>query len=75
MKRNTFKTVESHDGKRRVVFFRREDGKYSYREDGYFQSSAGGHWGPLWIETPVCDTEAAVLQEAQKSVAWLGGGA
>ena len=71
MKRHTAKEFVSADGKRRVVIFQREDGRFSFREDMRLESTRSEAWGPLWTPSPVCGTEEAAEKAARVAIAWL----
>lgn len=54
-------------GQERVVIIRREDGRFTYRQ----QDRDGLGWGPQTIDAGIYDSPDTAETEARQRVAWL----
>jgi hypothetical protein len=68
-----FNTVESTDGKRRLLVYRRDDGLFGFREEEQVPDRRGNVcWTPnATIFAGIFETEISALQEARSQLPWF----
>ena len=71
--RSILKSVISRDGKKKVVFFRRDDGRYGFEVFDWLDDDLGRTWNPHGYNGIFPDLETAE-REARGSVEWLEEG-
>ena len=64
-------TLDSPDGRHRVVIVRRADGLYGFDQLARYERAGGESWASLGPGGTIADTPEAALREARAAIPWL----